>query len=182
MSQSQIVVEFSSEEIHYKLTELFETMDELDLFVAYLEENVLSELFERFRFRFLKNDEELARIGNSRSVYETESVVIYSGDIVEEKSSEYLVEYLVSSEELYNILVEISERGIIRDVSIVPPTDADVWINFTINREYTTFTNNDGFPVFFRYIVGGEYPERYGNHHIRDNWYVDISIPLSQSH
>jgi len=67
--------------------------------------------------------------------------------------------------------MEIGERGIVNRFTISEQSNADSWINFSINTEYTTFGDNDVLHISFRYIVGMEEPERYGNWHIEGNWY-----------
>jgi hypothetical protein len=152
-----VLNELFSEENWKQMELLFESVENrLVRLVDYLKEEDLLRTFEGVGINF---------------------PAIYNDEIIMSNNRARVTLLLRDDPEFFNIIKEISDQGIIVEISITDRSSV-IWITFAINREYTPFTTRiHGAPNFFRYIgEGGVAPERFRQ--IGEGWYAEISLPL----
>jgi len=151
----------------------------LERFVTYLKENDLLDELKQVSIVFYKDkDDALRTRGIARG---WEKLVLYDSEIVATTSAPRLVTFLNENLELFNVIREIGDKGVILSVSIADAADADIWIRFSIWDEHVQFINEKGWTGWsgsnFLYIEGWSIgPEIYDDVHIRDNWYMNIGV------
>ena len=96
------------------------------------------------------SDEESARRVVRRSGG-FERISVYDGEIIEETSALQLVEIYRNNNELFEIVRDISDRGVISSVDITAPSDVVIEIFFLICREHTPLLRSG---ASFNYIEG----------------------------
>jgi len=168
--------ELSSEEIHQKTVELFESVsDVLERFVSLQKEIELLDSQLVISIEFAANEDELGKIDlpptDRHGVPRYEKIVVFNGQIVDDKSTERGIGLFLNDPEIFGLLGEINECGIIGNIGFGDSLGANVRISFAIKREYVTFIK--GVSSYFYYIewADEEQAQYGGSIEIRDGWY-----------
>ena len=177
-----VVEQESSRTSRDKMEELFETIScELERFASYLRDNDLLNRFASSGIIFAENERDATLSGAGR-------VGVFGGEI---PSDGALARRIKERPELMDIVREICERGIIKEIRIWSRLEEPVRIDFYICSEHVTFLfptdmpTNFFTPVNFQYhenpprVPGEENRFFFGDDtHIRDNWFW-FKIPLN---
>ena len=169
-------IELISEKIYDQLECLFLSIeDEMETFANILHEyNLITEL-ENVSITFLQNLKD--PFGHNP---QWQVIYIFNNEVIEERSDAVLVQMLTKDyPRALDAINDIGNTAVIRSIAIAESSMMGVWIDFDINLDYTPFIHhNNRFPNFFRYILDSSEENSIvrQSHHIRDNWYMWISV------
>jgi len=165
-----------SEENLQKLDELFRTVEnELENFISTWKDSDLQDFSEPIHITFA-TDDEISR-GLYGSVPSGRNRIVFSANnIVQDGSTDFLLEYFSINMELRNIVDDINKSELFRSISIFETHMADLWVSFTIHPEQTPFFEkfHDVRSVFYYIDEGDEDWEPGGMVRIKDNWFVQF--------
>jgi hypothetical protein len=160
-----------AEESYQEVADLFESMkDEMNRVIRFTEEDDMLNNHERFFITFF----------TEREYHDTKrwvrgDIIMYDGDISEERSSSELVAFLRNNAELFYTIKDISERGVVRGIGItIEPRKR---VNFYIRPQSLTFVDSDMervVDIFYIYSIVELQTESRRIRRLEDNWYMQI--------
>jgi len=157
------------DERQQKLYKIFESVeDEMKLIIAHLTDNPLLDSFNRLSIRFNRDAEDTWR-DPPLGVWLT---VFYWNDI---GRSSVAKGKIVNDEELYAILRNIFDQGIIKELSFGTSFDVTRF-NFEIDSRHTSEISNNGYT--FHFVMGDDDSGMRGWPKIGDGWYILIDYAL----
>jgi len=167
--------EIFSEESYQELTALFEDLeDELSLVVYVLQADDTLNSLERFSINFLSKDE----FYHVCSRVQGNLIIMHEGEIPEEFNPLELVEIVKNNTELYDVIRNISKRGILSSLGMSSREGGTLSFSFSIRPQYLSFITEDiqaYVNSWFTYYSQEDYTPSERRRHIGGNWYMDIA-------